>query len=84
VGSFTGYFVPNSTVTKSEFQKAVNQNAYVDTLSYRFRLSSQPSSFWQLTIFIQLVHSLPLHCKVLPELHIHGKNASSEDTCLDR
>jgi hypothetical protein len=41
VGNFTGYFVPNSTVTKQEFQKAVNQNAYVDTLSPRVILSCQ-------------------------------------------
>ena len=41
VGSFTGYFIPNSTVTKQEFQKAVNQNAYVDTLSPRVILSCQ-------------------------------------------
>ena len=29
VGDFNGYFVPDSSVTESEFKSSVNRNAYV-------------------------------------------------------
>lgn len=53
VGDFTGYFLPNTTVTKQEFQKSVNQNAYVDTIPKVPTLRLRFLSIW-LMILVRL------------------------------
>ncbi|KAF2658230.1 leptomycin B resistance protein pmd1 [Lophiostoma macrostomum CBS 122681] len=50
VGDFTGYFVPNTTVTKGEFQAAVNHNAL--WITYLFIAKFVLSYFSMLTIRI--------------------------------